>query len=285
MSITTANGQTIVDFRISSVHGAPAIGAYLLKFSLAYEMPQHEDEIAYFHNTFADVHVGPKGIFLGRATPEMPITYKPNKHPKNGGILYELLVSKISMDEIEKIRLGGDLDFKLDISGEYYDGYNQLCNRVSVTYKENPKSWIEVLKRMGYKGGIVFELPMAIEPNADVKTVLSAIDKAKEHLYYGNYDDVIAKCRISLESIISNWGDISSVRKIARDNRKSMSKEQRFFNAIDQIVHFTHLAHHPNSENEYVSFTKSEAVFILGSTISAISSFVEDKTYRKHVVV
>jgi len=100
MSITTANGQTIVDFRISSVHGAPAIGAYLLKLSLAYEMPQHEDEVAYFHNTFADVHVGPKGIFLGRATPEMPITYKPNKHPKNGRILYELLVSKISMDAL-----------------------------------------------------------------------------------------------------------------------------------------------------------------------------------------
>ncbi len=51
MSITTASGQTIVDFRISSVHGVPAIGAYLLKISLAYEMPPHEDEIAFFHNT------------------------------------------------------------------------------------------------------------------------------------------------------------------------------------------------------------------------------------------
>lgn len=287
MSITTANGQTIVDFKISSVHGAPAIGAYLLKFSLAYEMPQHEDEVAYFRNTFANVHVGSKGMFLGRATPEMPITYKPNKHPQKGGILYELLVSKISMDEIEKIRVGGDLDFKLDIAGEYYDGYNQLCDRVSVTYKENPKNWIEVLKRMGYKGGIVFELPMAIEPNTDVKTALSAIEKAKEHLYYGNYDDVIAKCRIALESITTSWGNISSVRKVAMDktSRKSMSKEQRFFNAIDQIVHFANLAHHPNTENEYVSFTRSEAVFILGATISAISSFVEDKTYKKPVVV
>jgi hypothetical protein len=287
MSITTSSGQTIVDFRVSSVHGTPAIGAYLLKFSLAYEMPPHEAEVAYFHNTSANVYVGPKCIFLGRATPEMPKTYKPNKHPQNSGILYELLVSKISMDEIEQIRMGGDLDFKLDITGEYYDGYNQLCNRVSVTFKENPKSWIETLKRMEYKGGIVFELPMPIDPDADIEAALSAIEKAKEHLYYGNYDDVIAKCRISLESIISSWGDISSVRKVAMDkaSRKSMSKEQRFFNAIDQIVHFANLAHHPNTENEYVSFTRSEAVFILGTTISAISSFAEDKVRRQHVVV
>lgn len=281
MSITTSTGLTIVDFKINSVHGAPALGAYQLKFSLDYAMPNHDEELAYFHNTLAKVYVGPNSTYLGKATPEVPKTYRPNLHPQNGAILYEILLTANSLDEIEKIRTGGDLDFKLDISGEYYDGYNRLCNTVSVTFKANQKSWIDTLKNMKHKSSVIFELPMDTNENANINTALEAIEKAKEHLYYGNYDDVIAKCRISLESIISSWGEISALRKASMDkaNRKEMSKELRFFNIIDQICHFTHLAHHPDVNNEYISFTRSEAVFILGATITAIASYSQQVSH------
>ena len=96
-------------------------------------------------------------------------------------------------------------------------------------------------------------------------------------MYYGNYDDVVAKCRISLESVISNWGKIAAVRNSVKTNKKGMTKQQRFFHALDQIVYFSHLAHHPDENGEYISFTRSEAVFVLGSTIAAISSYVENR--------
>jgi hypothetical protein len=56
-----------------------------------------------------------------------------------------------------------------------------------------------------------------------------------------------------------------------------LSKEQRYIHAIDQIVNFTHLSHHPDEDDKYISFTRSEAVFVLGATISVVSSYAEYK--------
>ncbi|MEW8030310.1 MAG: hypothetical protein AB2806_21555 [Candidatus Thiodiazotropha sp.] len=278
MSITTSGGYVIVDFDVDTISGSRALGAYVLSFSINYSMPAHEKADAYFHKTSAKVYVGKDNICLGLATPEQPKTYKPQKHQQKGSLLYETFVSKDSLEAIEILREGGELEFKLEISGEYYDGLNMLCNSESIRYKASQNKWIETLKLMGFKGGMVFELPMDIRPCNDVKTALVALDKAKSHLYHGNYDEVISKCRVSLESIVSNWGSISEVRKLAKNNnRRGMSKQQRFFHAVDQIINFTHLAHHADDNNEYISFTRSEAVFVLGSTISVISCYVEDK--------
>lgn len=276
LSITDTNGKIIVEFEVNSVFGAGALGAYVLRFSINYSMPPHEEEVHY-HKTAAKVYVGENDLYLGVAFPEQPKTFKPNIHSQKSGLLYEILVSKSAIEEIEKIRSGKNLAFRIDMSGEYNDGLNQLCASESLRYIANQNEWITALKSMNFKGGLVFELPMDISPIKEVKTALEAIDKAREHLYYGNYDDVVAKCRISLESIISNWGGMSSVNDKAKKNRKTMTKEQRFFNALNQIVHLTHLSHHPDENDEYVSFTRSEAVFVLGATVSAVSSYAENK--------
>ena len=240
-------------------------------------MPGHEKECAYFHKTSAKVYVGKERSFLGIAMPESPRTFRPTSHEQKGGILYEMVLSKEALEQIEIIRSGNELEFKLDFSGEYYDGLNLLCNSTSSWHKASQNDWIAVLEAMKFKGGLVFELPMEITPSDDIKTALTAIEKAKNHLYRGNYDDVVAKCRISLESIMSGWGDIQSIRKISKENKRGMSKEQRYIHAIDQIVNFTHLSHHPDEDDEYISFTRSEAVFVLGSTISVVSSYAEYK--------
>lgn len=277
MSITASNGLIIVAFEVKSLHGSPALGAYVLKFSVEYSMPAHENANVFFHKTLAKVYVGEENVFLGMATPEQPKTFKPLINPQKGGLLYEIILSKEPLEEIEKLRAGKNIDFRLDISGEYHDDYNQSCASESIRFKSNQNEWIEALKSMGFKGSVIFELPMDIDPTDDVKTALAVIEKAEEHLYYGKYDDVVAKCRIALDSIITNWGKIDSVRSSVKTNKKGMTKQQRFFNVVDQIIHLTHLAHHPGEDGEYVSFTRSEAVFVLGSTISAISSYVENK--------
>jgi len=266
-----------VDFKIQSISGGSAIGTYALRFSIEYSMPAHEEELAYFHKTSAKVYVGKDNSFLGVAIPEMPKTFRPHNHEQKSGLLYEMFLSKDVMEEIEILRSGKELEFKLDISGEYYDGHNLLCDSTSARYKASQNEWIDTLKSMQFKGGLIFELPMDIAPSKEIKTALTAIDKAKHHFYYGNYDDVVAKCRISLESIISGWGEIKSIRELVKNDRKGMSKEQRFIHAIDQIVNFTHLSHHPDEDNKYISFSRSDAVFVLGATISVISSYAEYK--------
>lgn len=276
MSITTASGRVLVEFDVNSIIGAPAVGAYVLKISLNYSIPP-QDEETYYHKTSAKIYVGKKELYLGIAFPEQPVTFRSHTHTQKAGLLYEMLLSKNAIEEVEKLRSGEELDFKIEITGEYVDGINQLCSSETLRYKSSHTEWISVLKAMSFKGGLVFELPMDIRPSEDVTTALAAIDKAKVHLYYGNYDDVVAKCRISLESIISNWGHIRDVNEQIKKDKKAMSKEQRFFHAINQIVHFAHLSHHPDENDDYISFTRSEAVFVLGATISAVSSYAERK--------
>ncbi len=266
-----------MDFEVKSLHGSPALGASVLKFSVEYSIPANENDNVFFHKTLAKVYVGTENSFLGVAVPEQPITFKPNANHQKSGLLYEIILSKKSLEEVEKLRSGKNINFRIDISGEYHDDYNQLCVSESIRYESSQDEWIKALKSMGFKGSIIFELPMDIDPTDDVKTALDVIKKAEEHLYYGKYDDVVAKCRIALDSIISDWGEIGSVRSSVKTNRKGMTKQQRFFHVIDQIVHFTHLAHHTDEDGEYISFTRSEAVFVLGSTISAISSYTENK--------
>lgn len=276
MSITTSSGKIIVEFEIGSVSGTKAIGAYLLKINIKYSMPTHENDV-YFRNTIAKIYVGKDADFLGLAFPEQPKTFKPNGNPQKGGLLYEMLVSKDTLEQIEVIRKGEDLQLKVVISGEYSDGLNQLCDNETVTYSVNQREWINTLKLMNFKGGLVFELPMAISPTQEVKTALVSVEKAKDHFYYGNYDDVVAKCRIALESIVTGWGGTAELTNQIKKNRKEMTKEQRLYNTINQIIHLTHLSHHPDEKDEYIYFSRSEAVFVLGSTISAVSSYAENK--------
>ncbi len=71
--------------------------------------------------------------------------------------------------------------------------------------------------------------------------------------------------------------NINCVREKSKSDRKTMSKTERLVYSIDQIVNLTHLAHHLDDESKYVSFNRSEAVFVLGATISALSSYSEYK--------
>lgn len=277
MSITTSTGHRIVDFEIKSISGTSAIGMYVLKFSVDYSIPAHEQEVAYFHKTTAKVYVGKDNALLGFATPEVPKTFRPHNHEQKSGLLYEMALTKEVIEELEILRSGEELEFKVDIYGEYYDGDNLLCDSTSVQYKASQNEWINTLKSMNFKGGLILELPMDITPSEEIKTALIAIEKAKNHLYHGNYDDVVAKCRIALESAMSAWGDKQSIKGLSKASKKGMSKDHRFIHAIDQIVNFTHLSHHPDDDDKYISFSRSEAIFVMGATLSVISSYSEYK--------
>jgi hypothetical protein len=275
LSVTTSMGNIIVDFEIKAITGSSSLGAYVLKFSVKYSIPAYKNLNAFFHKTIAKVYVGSDQLYLGLATPENPMTFKTKDTSQRGHLLYEIILAKDVLEDIERYRKGKDIEFCLEIIGEYYDGSNLLCDSQAIRFKANQGIWIETLKSMGFKGGIVFELPMDIHHTDEVSAALTAIEIAKEQLHMGNYDDVVAKCRIALESIVSIWGNISLVRKSAKSDRKGMTKQQRFFHVVDQLVHFTNLAHHPDKNGNYIPFNRSEAVFVLGSTIAAISSYVE----------
>lgn len=275
MSITSSNGYIVVEFEARGLSARPAIDGCLLKFMVQYSIPELREVGISFRETSVKVYVDE--IFLGTAHPESPIVYSQNQHSQNSGILYELQVSQHAVEKIERLRGGGDIEFSLEIKGKCISDSYVMYPSDSIKYRTNQKEWIDLLRTINHKDGVLLELPFDIDSSDELKAAYQSIDIAKNHLYYGNYDDVVAKCRVALESITTHSGKIREIRKIFKEKKKSMSKDERFLNAIDNLANYTHLSHHPSEAGEYISFSRSEAIFVLGSTVSALASYVEHK--------
>lgn len=275
MSITSASGRTIVDFRANQVHGARSISGYLLKLSIHYEVPKQKEDLLLVNNISAKVLFGKDKEYVDHAFPEASIVFKPGNSPQKGDVLFEILLSSQQLEEIERRRSGGDILLTLSILAEWRDEYNRMHCSDDVTFNINQKEWIDALHQMNYGDFLLYELPLNIEEDTSLQAAFTAFTSAKEHLYYGNYDDVVAKCRIALESILSTVEDLNEMRQLAKGKKKYMVKHHRMMHVIDAIHHYTHLAHHLDSNGSIVSYSRTEAVFALGVTAAAISGFGE----------
>lgn len=207
---------------------------------------------------------------LGFAVPEAAITIKPTSSQLSGTLLFEMLLTSQVIETIEKIRGGGNLVFNLNVIGEYQDSQNRLSDSDSIKYYVNQKSWIDALKQMGYGNTLLFELPIDLEPNEAVSTAILALEDARAHLYYGQYDQVVAQCRLALDSVKPKQSDLNAALHGLKNNKDKMTKYQRVINIYHAVRHLTHLAHHLNNDNECVSFTRNEAIMVLGATSALI---------------
>jgi hypothetical protein len=271
MSITASTGKIVATFHFQSMHGAKAIGAYHLRFSLRYTMPGWPETQFRFSNIQARVTVGGQPNLLGRAFAENAIVLTSRGDHQDGGFLMDLMVSPRQMEEIEKIRCGGDLNFNLDLFGEIYDGYGYSYAGENVDAHVNQKSWIDLLKQLDFSTNVLLEIPHEGAP-VEEYPVWKALEEAKKNLYYGNYDQVVASCRKALEGIPHNREEVSRVKNIPVGDRKKMTKRERLVYLLDALEHYTHPAHHLESSEDSESYTRSDAILAFGATISAIST-------------
>lgn len=276
MSITVGGGQVVVEFQAKSVHGAPAVGAFMLRFSLGYLMAAWPGKKFRFSNIQAMVFVGKEMRLLGRAFAEAAIVLSSTPYHQNAAFLMDLMLTGRQMEEIEKIRLGGDLNFTLDIFGELYDGDNHSNSNARIHMTVNQKNWIDVLKELNFSSSILMEIPY--DGNNLEKPVLKALEKAKEDLYYGRYDDVVASCRKALEGIAFNGDELNKVKNMPVGERRNMTKRQRLVHLLDALKHYAHPAHHLESPEEEDSYSRNDAILIFGATLAAITTQNQQKT-------
>jgi hypothetical protein len=276
VSINMSGGRTAVELSAAAVTGVPGVGGALLKFSIDYSVPVSTKQFV-FENVRANVHLGRERKFVGFAFPEIPLRLVPLAHEQKRGILFELPLGYGQIEAIESWRSGGEMGFSIDVIGEVKDELNVLPCTERLWLTVSQQDWVRVLRQIGYASGIVFELPISLESIEGVTSVEHYLKKAKEHLWHGDYDGVVAKCRMALELIAGGRDELNAAKEAAKTNRKGMRKDERLLLAVDSLVHFTHLAHHPDTEGEYVPYSRSEALFVLGSTIPAVIAFLEKK--------
>lgn len=275
MSFTAGAGEVVVVFQPKSLHGTPVVGAHMLRFSLGYTMPPWPDKNFRLTNIQARVSVGKEMRLLGRAFAEMAIVLASTSYHQDAAFLMDLMLTPRQMEEIEKIRHGDDLNFVLDIFGELYDGYSHRNSGDRIHMAVNQKSWIDILKELNFTSSILIEIPHNIRNSGT--SVWKALEKAKEHLYYGHYDDVVASCRKALEGIPQKDDELSKVRNMSIGERTKMTKRQRLVHLLDALKHYTHPAHHLESPEETESYSRNDAILVYGATLAAVATQTNEK--------
>ncbi|MEW8266051.1 MAG: hypothetical protein AB2731_07930 [Candidatus Thiodiazotropha sp.] len=272
MSFLTSNNRYVIEFFPEGVNGRPAVIGCLLQFSVRYKMPSKDEQNAICRNLFGEVELNNQ--YLGRANLEVPKSFIQTEYEQNQGILFEILLAPQQLEAIEKIRQGEGVEFKLDIKGELEDKQNTLPRNQEIRFIVNQRGWIDILKQVGYGDYILFELPVYLDGQEHLLSAYNEINEAKRQLYYGHYYQVVSHCRTALEKLLQNDDKISELRKQYADfsKKKKMLKEQRFILFRDALNHITHLAHHMASDGSITSFSREEAIMVLGATAAVYSS-------------
>lgn len=272
MSFLASNNRYIIEFFPEGVYGRPAVVGCLLQFSIRYKMPCKDEQYAICRNLFGEVKL--KNKYLGRANLEVSKSFIQTEYEQDQGILFEILLTPQQLESIEKIRQGEGVEFKLDIKGEVEDKQNTLSRNQEISFIVNQRGWIDILKQVGYGDYILFELPVYLGGHEHLLSAYNEISEAKRQLYYGHYYQVVSHCRTALEKLLQNDGKISELRKQYADysKKKEMSKEQRFILFRDALNHITHLAHHMASDGSIASYSREEAIMVLGATAAIYSS-------------
>ena len=126
MSITAGNGKIIVEFKPDSIHGASALAGYMIRFVCSYNVPCWKDNTIIFQNVSAKVFVASENIYLGIASPEMPVAIRPRDHAQSRSLTFELLLTGQQIENIEKSKrkaFSGFLKYKKRSLEAKFDSY------------------------------------------------------------------------------------------------------------------------------------------------------------------
>ena len=152
MSLTYSS-KIIADLRCSGVHGQEGIGLYLLRFSISFDVKTHGSQTYRLENLRANVLAGSSQSqqkLLGYAEPEAAILIRTTEHPSSPQLLFDLSLSPSQLAELENIRNGGDLHFKLHFFGESYGTHDPLPAHDDVHVPVNQTEWIKLLKQINF---------------------------------------------------------------------------------------------------------------------------------------
>lgn len=280
----TYNSRIIADTQVQGVTGLRGIGCYQLRFCVDFNLPNWgpHDETIVLSGLRAEIAVGANPTefkLLGHAMPETPLSLQTKACPQRQPMLFLLDLSEQQLFGLESVRNGGDLYFRVTISGEARGSKDGQWAREELRHEVTLSNWSRVLRDLGYADLLVIgvELPKA-ELGHRLRAAVELVRQAHRDLIAGRYDSVIARCRQALESIRSVLGQKESIEgaldKFCKGPRKTMTKHERELLVGEAARHYAHLAHHVDQAGEQQWYSRGDANFLLAITAAMISSEV-----------
>lgn len=274
MSITW-NSHIIADASFGGVYGIQAAGAYLLRLSIHFAVPnwpQGELMPTVFLTAAAvQVERGGRTLALGSAMPETPVPFRIGVHSHMANALYELLLSPPAIEAVEQLRGGGGIQFRLKIQTHLTKGSETLATNDEILCTVSQSDWITVLEQVGYKKTLLLELPI---PQGDEESVSQRhLATARSHILRGHYEDSVASCRKALEGWTTQRAEGDAVKK-ARDTKRSASRSltlyERELLLRDAAINFSDLAHHADDVANAERYSHEDAIMMVAITAAVL---------------
>lgn len=272
--------QIIADVRVQALTGQAGIGVYQLRFSLLLVIPAaaKPESYAQLRNVRAKVLAGSEDgarKYLGLAVPEAVLSFSQRAHSQDERFLLDLTVTQEQLSALEDLRGGGGVHFELVLQGETEGQHGILRADDVVLWKANLSAWMSVLAELCVKDVVVVsvELP-SYTASGKGRSAIDALRRAKEDMIAGNYDVVVSRCRLALESLRMEFGEAGDANALESfvKSRKAMSKRERLIMVIEAVRHYTHTAHHVDGEGRMEWYSRADATFVLSIAAAAISA-------------
>ena len=282
----TIGPNVFADLELKSIHGSPGLGFYRLIIRVDYTMhskpPEQKVTVTNIGGTMEVRGKDTSARFLGylqREAPESPLVTYEQTNKRNFQVEIELDAKRIAA--IEDIRLGGDLNFTLNIYGvarSASDGRSRTVT-ASLQYRANQSTWIEVLDQMKYRRTMLLEIPILDEKvSPRFPEAAEHLRTARTHLLSGHFRDSVGACRDVMESLSKALSDDKyqpdeEIKSWFKDMR-SMGKEERLRLVRRAVTVLTHPARHADEVSASIEWSPMDAraVIVMAATLLQLAA-------------
>lgn len=271
------NTTDVVSIEVVGVNGYPALGGHLLRISIKATMVAISKGKISLSNPWARVYCGVNRIYVGRAQAEAPMHINSVEYSQERHFMLELPLSIETLQGLEKIRNGGDLQLLLDVYANMFNGIQNDDGHDNILVTIDRGKWITALEGMGYGTSIVFEVPISISQTPAAIAIGAALQSARGHLFDGNYRAVVSDCRVMLESAKPDAHEFKVARDKWKEDKEQLNKLQRELILFTSLYDYASLSHHPTTDGHYQEYTRSEALMMLGTTLGVLAALAEKR--------
>ncbi len=275
------NSFRVADVTPQRVTLQPMLGAYELGFGVEISIEQAQDFECRVSLRNARVTVkgdDSESKTLGWAWPEVPYSFQQTKYSNRNTLQFLLTLQPAQLNGIEELRAAGDLTFELHANGLGYDQNRE--ERIGDTWRftVSRSDWIKQLQRANARDILLLEVPLPLpEATGERAKIGHLLKSAEEQFRAGGYIDTVAHIRKFVEALgkwrfgQEPWANKQLARLANKDEREAMSKNERETALWATIRHYTHPAHHVDSDGGTQEYSRSEAELALTLAVALLA--------------
>lgn len=286
MSFTSNAGYTMADIKLTSISGRPGLGVCRISLGCEFTFPASISPGTRIQELRCDVYIRGSTnneILLGAAFPESSPNLDTKKIAYQTQVFFCFDLDPRRIEAIEELRKGGDLTFRLILTGIAQPPTSSseqpsLVHEWGLSLLVNQRAWMDALTAAGHGRFLLFEIPFP--PSGVRKELAEAIDhleRAKHHFDLGHYDEAVARCRRALESLTAGLCDAEEVAKTksdyfsSREIREDMPIKSRILFLREAIKHVAHLAAHGEALGNQEHYNRHDARLMLSATAATLA--------------